>query len=86
MPSSQSNIAALRWKCRRGMLELDLLLAPFLENKFSSLSEDEQLLFTRLLDENDQDLFNWLIRTEAPQDVAQTHLIGKILMYAQTRL
>jgi antitoxin CptB len=78
------NIAALRWKCRRGMLELDLLLAPFLENEFSSLTESEQQLFIRLLEESDQDLFNWLIQREIPSKPDIAEFINKILNYAKT--
>jgi antitoxin CptB len=51
----------LRWACRRGMLELDLLLSPFLENAFSHLNTDQQQLFELFLTENDQDLYAWIL-------------------------
>lgn len=58
----------LRWATRRGMLELDLILAPFLESQYDDLSSDEQALFVKLLDEQDQDMFNWFIKRHIPED------------------
>ena len=49
------------WHSRRGMLELDLLLVPFAQEVFSDLPYQEQLLYEQLLDEEDQDLFAWLM-------------------------
>ena len=44
----------LVWASRRGMLELDLILAPFVENVYDSLTEDDQLRFEVLLECEDQ--------------------------------
>ena len=49
----------LLWGSRRGMLELDLVLTPFVENVYESLSEEDQQRYQRLLLEQDQDLFAW---------------------------
>lgn len=51
----------LAWQCRRGMLELDVILIPFLEQHFSSLDKAEQLLFEQLLKHPDPDLYTWLM-------------------------
>ncbi len=62
----------LKWACRRGMLELDLVLMPFLENVYLTLPADEQTLFVELLASEDQDLFGWLMKhTEAPTPALQ---------------
>jgi succinate dehydrogenase flavin-adding protein (antitoxin of CptAB toxin-antitoxin module) len=46
----------LRWKCRRGLLELDIVLQRFLE---ANALEDEALeSFTRLLDLPDTELWD----------------------------
>lgn len=59
----------LAWHSRRGMLELDLLLVPFVEGRLLGLTIADQLLYERLLAEEDQDLFAWLLlREEAPND------------------
>jgi len=58
----------LFWSSRRGMLELDLVLMPFIEKVYSSLSEADQQLYHLLLEEQDQDLFTWFMRREDPAD------------------
>ncbi len=58
----------LLWGSRRGMLELDLVLQPFVEQVYSGLDAADQLLYQRLLEEQDQDMFAWLIHKEDPQD------------------
>ena len=45
----------LIWACRRGMLELDILLSRFVEEHYDLLSEDEKLRFDVLLECEDQD-------------------------------
>ncbi|MFD1216266.1 MULTISPECIES: FAD assembly factor SdhE [Microbulbifer] len=58
----------LFWASRRGMLELDLVLQPFLENVYETLAPEDQQRYIKLLDEQDQDLFSWFLRREDPQD------------------
>ena len=53
-----------RWRCNRGMLELDLLLIPFVENHFNKLSEPNKKLFIELLTYEDPELFAWLMGHE----------------------
>lgn len=73
-----NQIARLRWACRRGMLELDLLLQPFLEQQFVSLSPQQQHDFTTLLECTDQELYSWLLGTEEPSQIAWQELIARI--------
>jgi antitoxin CptB len=56
----------LRWACRRGMLELDLILEPFVENFYDTLEEADQLRFEVLLESEDQSLFMWLMKRQSP--------------------
>ncbi len=72
-----NQIAKLRWQCRRGMLELDLLLLPFLEKVYEQLSTEEQDLFAKLLTCQDQDLYTWLIQ-QTPADKEYIHLIERV--------
>jgi len=51
----------LAWQCRRGMLELDVILIPFLANNFDNLDPNQQSLFSELLAEEDPDLYTWLM-------------------------
>lgn len=50
------------------MLELDLILAPFVENVYDSLTENDQLRFEVLLECEDQTLFMWFMQREQPTD------------------
>lgn len=65
----------LRWGCRRGMLELDLLLLPFFDNYFNQLTGQQQQDFERLLSFQDPELYSWFIGSESPQDKALMQLV-----------
>ena len=62
------NIKRLRWAIRRGMLELDLIFQPFLENVYPDLPQQEKDLFVKLLDCEDQEMFKWFLKSEEPTD------------------
>ena len=65
----------LLWASRRGMLELDLILTPFVENVYDSLSKDDQLRFEVLLECEDQTLFMWFMQRENPSDPNMERII-----------
>ena len=75
----------LRWACRRGMLELDLLLGNFLEEAFLFLSDHEKALFIQLIEINDQDLFLWLTGKEISKNQELNLIIEKIRHHAERR-
>lgn len=59
-------LARLRWRCRRGMRELDVLLVRYLERHFASASSGERDAFRALLDLPDPELFGYLVGREQP--------------------
>jgi antitoxin CptB len=63
---SSVEINRLFWGSRRGMLELDLVLMPFLENIYPTLEQADKERYWLLLEEQDQDLFAWFMRRENP--------------------
>lgn len=68
----------LRWQCRRGLLELDLLFGRFLEQRYSALTVEEQGAFQRLLEQPDQALLAWLQgQQEPPSDLKM--IIDKVI-------
>jgi antitoxin CptB len=71
--------AKLRWQCRRGMLELDILLQNFLEKKYPTLTDQEKILFEQLLACEDQDLYDWLVKKEEPNNKMLIKIINKII-------
>lgn len=60
------SIERIRWKCRRGMLELDFLLKRFVDVRYEQLSTEDKQLFETLLTEQDPVLFSWLMGHESP--------------------
>lgn len=61
-------INRLLWGSRRGMLELDLVLLPFLENIYPALAQDDKERYWKLLECEDPDMFSWFLRRENPSD------------------
>jgi len=60
----------LRWRCRRGMLENDLILARFLDARGEAISEPELAGLDRLLDMSDNQLWDLLSGRQEPDDAA----------------
>jgi antitoxin CptB len=56
----QTRLRRLRWRCRRGMLENDLILARFLDAHAASLTEDDVAKLDALLDMTDDRLWDLL--------------------------
>ncbi|RPJ46999.1 MAG: hypothetical protein EHM16_07545 [Betaproteobacteria bacterium] len=54
----------IRWQCRRGLLELDLLLNRFLDRELAGLSTEQMQTFRELLDEADIRLLAWVMEQE----------------------
>ena len=75
----------LRWSCRRGMLELDVLLGNFLEEAYLQASAIDQKNFVSLLECTDQELFMWLTGKETPTEPNWIDITGKIRHHAKIR-
>ena len=58
----------LRWQCRRGMLELDLMLESFVEKRYEGLSDKTKKAFHQLLKCQDQFLLDYLMGQAVPTD------------------
>jgi len=72
-------LARLKWACRRGMLELDVLLLPFVEQAFSELTFDQQVTFERLLTCDDPDLFAWFMGHKQADDPELNDMVSMVL-------
>jgi len=70
--------AELRWRCRRGMLELDILLNAYLERRFNNLSPEQSAAFNAILDYPDQVLFDLLMGNMQSSDAGVNQLISDI--------
>lgn len=79
----QDKAKKLRWQCRRGMLELDMMLMPFVDGAFSSLNEQQQSDFEILLSYEDSQLFPWLMLRERPEDPNMAAMVDVIVEHAR---
>ncbi|HYE34237.1 succinate dehydrogenase assembly factor 2 [Methylocaldum sp.] len=77
--------AQLRWRCRRGMRELDLLLQRYLDGVYDQAPEAEKSAFSRLLDEPDERLWRYLCADGTPIDPLLAELVLKIRSASTTR-
>ena len=62
--AEQSELNRLFWQSRRGMLELDVLLVPFVKEVYPGLDEEDQRRYRKLLSCEDQDMFGWFMQRE----------------------
>ena len=56
-----------RWRCRRGMKELDFILNRFLDAEYAALSFSSKELFNDMLAEEDMLLWYWLSGKTKPE-------------------
>jgi antitoxin CptB len=81
---SQREQARLHWQCRRGMLELDLMLLPFMERQYNRLNAQEQEAFRTLLAYPDQQLLEYLMGHGVPHDKDVANVAEQIRQSAGT--
>jgi antitoxin CptB len=76
---SAQTAARLRWQCRRGMRELDVLTTRWLERDWPAASSDERAAFRRLLDLQDPELARYLLRGEPHPEPVTAAVIARML-------
>jgi antitoxin CptB len=73
----------LCWHSRRGMLELDLVLGPFVQDCYRTLSPPDQQRYRQLLLSEDPDLFSWFLGHATPPDKDIEKIVNKILAFTR---
>ena len=68
----------LRWRCRRGMLENDLILARFLDARGSAMSAEDVVALDRLLDLPDGELWDLIAGRAEPSDPGLLSLVAAL--------
>ena len=78
---------AFHWRVKRGLLELDVLFERFMSQGFAALSQEELLVFQRLLQRNDMLLQTWLVFEKGLETALSDEyaLIHKILAVKRLR-
>ena len=72
------NDGQIRWRCRRGMLEIDVSLTRFCDEQLSSLTDEDRVVFFAMLAEQDPVWWDWLLGDSLPDDPAQQSLLLRI--------
>lgn len=73
------------WHSRRGMLELDLVLEPFVRECYRDLDEADQARYRQLLTMEDQQLFDWFLKKGRPVNSDLEKIVALILDYQKQR-
>lgn len=83
---SAEDKARVKWACRRGMLELDVIIMPFFEECFDALPVEEQKDFISLLTCDDPDLFKWMMQHGRSDNLAHAAMVDKIVAHNNSKL
>jgi antitoxin CptB len=76
--SGDENLRRVRWRCRRGLLELDLILLRFVDEYYPALLEAEKSGFQELLSLPDVTLLDYIAGRDKPADKVLREIVRKI--------
>ncbi len=66
----------VRWRCRRGLLELDIVLGRFIEQRYPSMDHEQRVVFDELLDMPDTELWDVITGKKEPAHAHQRVVLG----------
>ena len=72
------DFARLRWRCRRGMRELDVLLTRYLEHEYALASAADRDAFARILELQDPELVGYLVERKMPAEAPLRNVVARI--------
>jgi antitoxin CptB len=75
---SVNRLSQLRWRSRRGMRELDVLLLRYLEQRYASAPQEELQAFEALLELSDPQLFAYVVQREQPSDPQLLNVLARL--------
>ena len=73
-----SEAGRLRWRCRRGMRELDQLLEWYLDVRYAGAGASTKSAFAELLDQQDPELWSWFTGASTAPDAAWKQIVDEI--------
>lgn len=76
-----TDLKQIYWRSRRGMLELELKLVPFVRDHFRDLPADEKAAYEAILAEEDWQIFDWLQQRAEPEDPVILAVVQKIIAH-----
>lgn len=81
---SEQEFKRTYWASRRGMLELDLILIPFVERRLRDLDAVDQQRYVSLLECEDTELFAWFMQSQRPTDTELAGIVDQIINFSRT--
>jgi antitoxin CptB len=78
MPMNTTERARLRWRCRRGLLENDLILERFMNARGAEMTDDDVAGLDRLLRLSDNELWDMLAGRAEPDDESLVPLVAAL--------
>jgi len=72
------DLGRLRWRCRRGLKELDVLLTRYIEEEFPDAPAAHQQAFRELLEASDAVIYSYCLGRELPPTAVLASLIERI--------
>ena len=75
---TRTELNRLRWRCRRGMLENDLILTRFLDRRGEGISDQEVVALDQLLELSDNELRDLIAGRQEPVDAAVKPLLDAL--------
>jgi len=75
---SPTELSRLRWRCRRGLLENDLILERFMNARGEDMTDDEVGRLDRLLRLSDNELWDMLAGRAEPDDASLRPLVAAL--------
>ncbi|MDH4061617.1 MAG: succinate dehydrogenase assembly factor 2 [Aquincola sp.] len=82
---AQSDLNRLKWRCRRGLLENDLLIGRFFARHEATLTVSQAQGLARLMELPDNDLLDLLLSRKEPQDALDTLEVHEVLALLRAR-
>lgn len=79
----REDLARLRWRCRRGMRELDVLLLRYLDEEHAGATPAERAAFELLLSAQDPEIVDLLAGRLRAEDEAVNAIIQRLLARAR---
>ena len=81
---SNADYNRIFWASRRGMLELDLILVPFVEQRLRELDAIDLQRYINLLECEDTELFAWFMQRQMPEDPELAGIVEQIVAHAHS--
>ena len=78
-------VKRLWWHSRRGMLELDVLLIPFVEEAYQGLADEDKARYRQLVDCEDPDLYTWFMEQIPPEDPDLNRIVQLVLEHTRSK-